>query len=150
MEGHPPDNQIIFFPTFDQLLSQRKKTSKFKFTPELDRLLLMFYKHYNGDWKRIANALSKPAGKIVTDRQVYDRYNYYLKGGINLNPLTEEEWSIIERYKTPPISLRFDAIAKYLGNGRTAKFLKNEWNKRQQHKINPNMKTRKRERIITE
>ncbi|KAK8897502.1 hypothetical protein M9Y10_015458 [Tritrichomonas musculus] len=91
------------------------------FTPEEDQILRDFViENGNRNWSKIADILQNR-----TPRQCRDRYRNYLKEGLNMNPWTKEEDSIIKK-KYHELGPKWVAISKLL-NDRNGIDVKKRW-----------------------
>lgn len=97
-----------------------KGTSKRKFTPEEDKILIETVAHFGAEkWSYIASFLENRSM-----RQVRERYVNYLKPNINSSPLKLEDYKLLADL-IKDYGNNFSALSKIF-IGRTAVFLKNQ------------------------
>jgi hypothetical protein len=112
---------------------EKKRTSKVKFTPVEDQIIIgEVARNGPGNWHIIASLLANRTG-----RQVRERYLNYLSPTVTLNNWTDEEDQLLERYAVE-YNKKWSTIAKFFP-GRTDVLLKNRYAKLMTPKSRPSV-----------
>lgn len=116
---------IITAVVFNQQCYSMQNPQRRKFTPQEDEVIIQFFEENQGK-KGLSRNFPLLDGRNF--RQCRDRWNYYLKPGLDTSPLTKEELLLLNE-KVIELGKNWAKISAFF-KGRSSVYLKNSFNNR--------------------